>query len=183
MPFTSTWLFCRFLEGSMLLITSVFYPCLLFCSTCEMIISVSTCEALVSVPSECTLHVNVFFLCSVNVFSVWRSSFCVQWMFPTYERLISVFREGFLYVKVLFLCSECFLHVNILFLCLVNVFYMWTPFFVMFIFSRADLYIHDSIYTISVHNILFCNNVWKIKVSILSYTYISILTIRCRLQI
>ena len=54
----------------MLLIASVVCACLLFCSTCEMIISVSTCEGLVSVLSECTLHMNVFFLCSVNVFSV-----------------------------------------------------------------------------------------------------------------
>jgi hypothetical protein len=57
-----------------------------------------------------------FFLCSVNVFSVWRSCFYVQWMFSTYERLVSVF-------------SECFLDVNVLFLCLVNVFCMWTSYF------------------------------------------------------
>ena len=47
-----------------------FLSLFIFCSTCEMIISVSTCEGVVSVLSECTLHMNVFFLCSVNVFSV-----------------------------------------------------------------------------------------------------------------
>jgi hypothetical protein len=70
----------------------------------------STCERLISIFSECFLRVNVFFMCLVNVFYVWTSYFCIEWMFSTCECLLYVF-------------SECFLRVNVLLPSSVNVFY------------------------------------------------------------